>query len=438
MRPDRREGVQVVLAPTPRPRLDVRALAREEPARRVHALASVREHPRSPGAGPASRSAGRGGGRATRRRSRRRAGRGRARSRRRRTARDGAGCARASGPAHRRRRGEGVGEPGDEQGEPHGVAQRQPVPRAGHGDEGAAGQLRHPDPARRTARSRRGRRAPPAPGTHTARHTASASALPSRARAADVASRVAASVCSAQPTPSSRCLVECGSGNIRAKNNSAHPRWSTRQDVARRIPVTGLVADLRRSVRRARRHYGHRGRGRHHAGDPAGMSGRELQRMAGAQRQPHEHSPLDAGRVHGRDGVGDVLLVRVGRRADRPVRGAVAPALDGHHPEPPGQRRAPAASTARMWMTAHDVRNTSVGRPVPQQRLEHLVADPDAVALDDATVRARVRLPRARTLRADLVHVVRTASRAARRNRVNPASVATCRMAASPAWAPRL
>ena len=67
-------------------------------------------------------------------------------------------------------------------------------------------------------------------GHATARHTASASALPSRARAADVASRVAASVCSAQPTPSSRCLVECGSGNIRAKNDSAHRRWSTRHD----------------------------------------------------------------------------------------------------------------------------------------------------------------------------------------------------------------
>ncbi len=87
-------------------------------------------------------------------------------------------------------------------------------------------------------------------------------------------------------------------------------------------------------------------------------------------------------------------------------------------------------------MTAHDVRNTSVGRPsgVPEQRLEHLVADADAVALDDAP---RVRLPGPH-LYGRISYTSFNGVCAARRNRVNPASVATCRMAASPAWAPRL
>ena len=94
------------------------------------------------------------------------------------------------------------------------------------------------------------------------------------------------------------------------------------------------------------------------------MSGCELQRMAGAQRQPHEHRPLDAGRVHGRDGVGDVLLVRVGRG---PIGRSAAP-LPRPSTVTTRNRRASAGTCSfhwRMWMTAHDVRNTSVGRPVP-------------------------------------------------------------------------
>ena len=167
--------------------------------------------------------------RATRRRSRRRAGHGRARSRRRRTAHAGAGRERASGSGAPARAGRGsrrtratsrVNRTGSRSGIPcpaPGTVTSVPPVRSATRTPASHGTISSRSPCTTST------------GHATARHAASASAVPSRARAADVASRVAASVCSAQPTPSSRCLVECGSGNIRAKNDSAHPRWSTRQ-----------------------------------------------------------------------------------------------------------------------------------------------------------------------------------------------------------------
>jgi hypothetical protein len=122
---------------------------------------------------------------------------------------------------------------------------------------------------------------------------------------------------------------------------------------------------------------------RHHPGGPLRVPGRELQGVPTAHRQPDDHGAVDAQNVHDGDGVVDVLVVGVRGVGTRAVRDAVAPALDRDHPEPPGQRRDLQLPLAHVHDRPRGEQQQR--RPSrPEQGLEDLVSDTDAVPLDGA------------------------------------------------------
>ena len=124
--------------------------------------------------------------------------------------------------------------------------------------------------------------------------------------------------------------------------------------------------------------------------DALGMAGGEQAAPPRAGGEADERRPLEARRVHHGERVRGVLGVGIRRCADRPVRAAVAAAVEGHDAAVAGEIRELRLPDPRV----HD-------RPRGQQ--EHgrpvaavdLVGDPHAGAID---VPVRVRIPGARLL----------------------------------------
>src|SRR6266566_7902086 len=137
------------------------------------------------------------------------------------------------------------------------------------------------------------------------------------------------------------------------------------------------VVDLAPGQRR--REEGHPGRDVHDAMHPVRVQGRRQERRPRAAADPDQNRPVDAGRVHDRDGVGHELGVGVGGGRLRSIRPAVAARVDGDDPRRPGQVR-----HLRLPGPGVDQR---IGRGEHEgglTRAEHLVGDLDAVPLDEA------------------------------------------------------
>ena len=152
------------------------------------------------------------------------------------------------------------------------------------------------------------------------------------------------------------------------------------------LGVEHLVEAVLRAGRQRRGEERRPGGHGHHAEHPVGVLARGQQCTPAAGAQPDQDRTVDAGRVHDRDRVGHPLGVGVGLGRLRPVGPAVAARVDGDHLEEAGQVR-------HLRFPAPGVHD-----PVDRgeyhrgfARPEHLVADLDAVTLDEAL---RVGIPR--------------------------------------------
>ena len=141
----------------------------------------------------------------------------------------------------------------------------------------------------------------------------------------------------------------------------------------------GLEAGCVRAMRDRRREVRRPGRDRDDAEHAFGIHRRGEQGPPAARAQPDQHGALDADRVHDRDRVFDELGVRVRGDVGGPVGAPVAPRVDGDDPGSPrevGHLRLP-----RPGVHDRVDRDEYDGRiPLP----EHLVADLDTVAFDEA------------------------------------------------------
>ena len=207
------------------------------------------------------------------------------------------------------------------------------------------------------------------------------------------------------------------------------------------LPVLGVVlVPAAIAPRRLIGEVGHRGAERDHRPHPVGVGRRELERVAGAAREPDGDDRADAQVIEDRDRVGDRLGVGVRARVGGRVGQAAAAAVERHDARVARQVGDLELPHARV----HD-------RPARQQQHDRLAAavglppDAHAVPLEvplgvrRARRRPGVRPPHPPTLtgygRASYTWL--NGVSATRRKRVNPPASTTSRMRASPAWAPR-
>ena len=207
------------------------------------------------------------------------------------------------------------------------------------------------------------------------------------------------------------------------------------------LPVLGgVLGPAAIAPRRLVGEVGHRRAERDHRSHALGMLRRELERVAGAAREPGGDDRIDAEVVEDRDGVGDRLGVGVRARVGGRVGQAAAARVERHDPRVArqmGDLELPQAGV-------HD-------RPGRQQQDDRLAGavglppDAHAVALEvslgvrRARRRPGVRPPHPPTLTAygRASYTWLNGVSATRRKRVNPPASTTSRMRASPAWAPR-
>ena len=350
--PDRLERVQVVLAALA---LDVRRLVEQRRRRRVDPLAVRRPAPWSPDAGPASRSATRAAARAARRRSPRRGGRARARSARRGTAPAAAArraprwrAAREPGWPGRcgaRTRSANVRQVGITRLTSTGSRAGQPVPAALDREQRPAGELGQPLADRERPDPVVGAVAARATGQRTCAQAASTGADGSvhpqpTGRRVGEHRRVGVAD---QPSRSSICLVECGSEHICSKKNR-------RKSVIVRLPASsacctspspGRPASRPSKTCRVALGVGDR---EPQAGAIATMPGTRRgarRRACTAQVAAQDSATSTARSVPVASSTATMSAaysaVGVGGGTARPAGAAAAPAVEGDHPEVPGQ-----------------------------------------------------------------------------------------------------
>ncbi len=226
--PDRLERVQVVLGGLA---LDVAGLAGQERPRPGGSAPSAAPAARSPGAGPASAPPGRAAACAARRRWPGRGGRGRGRWARRCTAPASAGSAAGSRSAAARPAA------GRNRSAKSRIAWLTTTGSRACGRCPAPSSSSRSPPVSSATRSPRAhgwqRSSLPVDGQHGAadprRRASVSSRLTDDSGPSSCSSIVSAPISIAQPTQSSRCLVECGSGSSSPKKNSAYPRQSRSQ-----------------------------------------------------------------------------------------------------------------------------------------------------------------------------------------------------------------
>ena len=271
-------------------------------------------------------------------------------------------------------------------------------------------------------------------GQRTARHSASAASRSATPCSPRVMARISGVVSSPHATPSSSAFVECGSG-------SAWREEELEEAPEVLLPVLGgVLGPAAIAPRRLVGEVGHRRAERDHRSHALGMLRRELERVAGAAREPGGDDRIDAEVVEDRDGVGDRLGVGVRARVGGRVGQAAAARVERHDPRVArqmGDLELPQAGVHdRPGRQQQDDRLAGAVRLPPDA---HAVALEVSLGVRRARRRPGVRPPHPPTLTAygRASYTWLNGVSATRRKRVNPPASTTSRMRASPAWAPR-